>query len=204
MENFFVLLAICAGNHPWPVNSSHKGQWCRALMFSLICVWINGWVNNGEAGDLRHDHVHCDVTVMFKASISNRNWDSNGSSNSSLKNYSKMPIIYVFVMNRSYFFHLIGNQLINWHITICCSICSWGKQIWSPQTANSGLRGPGTHTKLTVPSSFLEISTMHSVFLKKCSKLSPCNFANMLPQKHPLAMFKNYSKDQIGPQRPRS
>ena len=22
-------------------------------MFSLICAWINGWVNNGEAGDLR-------------------------------------------------------------------------------------------------------------------------------------------------------
>ena len=25
----------------------------RALMFSLICAWINGWVNNREAGDLR-------------------------------------------------------------------------------------------------------------------------------------------------------
>ena len=30
-----------------------KGQWHGALMFSLICVWINGWVNNREAGDLR-------------------------------------------------------------------------------------------------------------------------------------------------------
>ena len=26
------------------VNSPHKGQWCEALIFSLICVWINGWV----------------------------------------------------------------------------------------------------------------------------------------------------------------
>ena len=25
------------------VNSPHKGQWCGALMFSLISVWINGW-----------------------------------------------------------------------------------------------------------------------------------------------------------------
>ena len=25
-----------------PVNSPHKGQWRGALMFSLICVWING------------------------------------------------------------------------------------------------------------------------------------------------------------------
>ena len=46
------------------VNSLHKGQWCGALMFSLICSWMNGWVNNGEAGDLRRHRVHYDVTVM--------------------------------------------------------------------------------------------------------------------------------------------
>ena len=41
-----------------------KGQWRGALMFSLICVWINGWLNNGEAGDLRRYRAHYDVTVM--------------------------------------------------------------------------------------------------------------------------------------------
>ena len=41
------------GIHRSPVNSPHKGQWRGALMFSLIRVWINGWVNNREAGDLR-------------------------------------------------------------------------------------------------------------------------------------------------------
>ena len=41
------------GIHRSPVNSPHKGQWRGALIFSLICVWINGWVNNREAGDLR-------------------------------------------------------------------------------------------------------------------------------------------------------
>ena len=51
--------------HRSPVNSSHKGQWSGALMFSLICVWINDWVNNGEAGDLRRYSIHYDVTVMF-------------------------------------------------------------------------------------------------------------------------------------------
>ena len=39
-------------------------QWRGALVFSLICVWINGWVNNGEAGDLRRYRAHYDVTVM--------------------------------------------------------------------------------------------------------------------------------------------
>ena len=34
-----------------PVNVPHKGQWRRALMFSLICAWINAWVNNREAGE---------------------------------------------------------------------------------------------------------------------------------------------------------
>ena len=33
-------------------------------MFSLICVWINGWVNNREAGDLRRYRAHFDVTEM--------------------------------------------------------------------------------------------------------------------------------------------
>ena len=37
--------------HRWLVNSPHKGQWRGALVFSLICFWINAWVNNREAGD---------------------------------------------------------------------------------------------------------------------------------------------------------
>ena len=47
-----------------PVTSPHEGQWCEAFMFSLICAWINGWVNNREAGDLKCHHAHYDVTVM--------------------------------------------------------------------------------------------------------------------------------------------
>ena len=52
------------GIHRSPVNSPHKGQWRGALMFSLICAWINGWVNNREAGGLRHHRLHYDVTAM--------------------------------------------------------------------------------------------------------------------------------------------
>ena len=52
------------GIHRSPVNSPHKGQWRGALMFSLICVWIKGWVNNSEAGDLRRYRAHYDVTAM--------------------------------------------------------------------------------------------------------------------------------------------
>ena len=50
--------------HRSPVNSPRKGQWRGALMFPLICAWINGWVNNREAGDLRRHRAHYDVIVM--------------------------------------------------------------------------------------------------------------------------------------------
>ena len=46
------------------VNSPRKSQWRGALMFSLICVWMNSCINNREAGDLRHHHTHYDITVI--------------------------------------------------------------------------------------------------------------------------------------------
>ena len=52
------------GIHRSLVNSPRKGQWRGDLMFSLICVWINDWVNNREAGDLRRNRAHYDVIVM--------------------------------------------------------------------------------------------------------------------------------------------
>ena len=52
------------GIHRASVNSPHKGQCRVALMFSLICTWINGWVNNREAGDLRRHRSHYDFIVM--------------------------------------------------------------------------------------------------------------------------------------------
>ena len=64
------------GIHRSPVNSPHKGPWRGALMLSLICTRINGWVNNGEAGDLRRHRAHYDVTVMnFKQFVL---WIHNG------------------------------------------------------------------------------------------------------------------------------
>ena len=44
-----------------------KGQWRGALMFSLICVWTNGWANNRHADDFRCHGSHYDVTVIWPA-----------------------------------------------------------------------------------------------------------------------------------------
>ena len=64
MEIFSALLALCARNSPVPVNSPHKGQWRGALMFSMICAWINDWISNREAGDLKRHRGQYDVNVM--------------------------------------------------------------------------------------------------------------------------------------------
>ena len=55
------------GIHRSPVNSSHKGQWRGALMFTLICARIKGWVNIREAG--KRYRGHYDVTVMERLSM---------------------------------------------------------------------------------------------------------------------------------------
>ena len=65
METFSALLAICAANSPVTVEFPAQRPVTRALMFSLICAWINGWVNNGEASDLRRHRAHYDITVML-------------------------------------------------------------------------------------------------------------------------------------------
>ena len=53
------------GIHRSPVNSPHNGQWRGALMFSLICAWIKGWVNNRKTSDFRRHRAHYDVVVML-------------------------------------------------------------------------------------------------------------------------------------------
>ena len=34
-------------------------------MFSLICAWTDGWVDNRDTGDLRGHRAHYDVTVIY-------------------------------------------------------------------------------------------------------------------------------------------
>ena len=77
METFSALLAFVRGIHRSPMNSPHKGQCHGALMFFFIYVWINDWVNNREAGDLRPFHAHRDVTVMSSLCRLTRNKSSN-------------------------------------------------------------------------------------------------------------------------------
>ena len=64
METFSALLALCAGNSPVTGEFSAQRPVMLSFDVSLVCVWINDWVNNCEAGDLRRHRAHYDVTVM--------------------------------------------------------------------------------------------------------------------------------------------
>ena len=68
-RNIFRVTDPCAGNSQFTGESPHKSQWRGTLMFSLICAWTNGWVNNRDAGDLRRLRAHYDVTAMVIKSI---------------------------------------------------------------------------------------------------------------------------------------
>ena len=48
-------------------KASDAELWC----FFFICARINGWVNNGEADDLRRYRAHYDVTVMMYTCVHN-------------------------------------------------------------------------------------------------------------------------------------
>ena len=69
METFSASLALCEGIPPVTGGSPHKGQWSGALMFSLICVWTNGWASNRDAGDLGCHCAHNGVTVLSALSV---------------------------------------------------------------------------------------------------------------------------------------
>ena len=77
-------------------------------MFSFICVWINGWVSNREAGDLRRYRAHYDVTVMTEYHLCNISWCIFNN-------------VFVFV-NESKAFQFNSSE---YHVLILISKCLW-------------------------------------------------------------------------------
>ena len=59
----------------WPFVRGFPGH--RWILPS-ICAWINGWVNNREAGDLQRYRAHYDVTVMMISKTFALNQRQNG------------------------------------------------------------------------------------------------------------------------------
>ena len=70
-KHFPLYWPFVRGIHRSPVNSRHKGHWRGALIFSLVCVCLNGWVNKREAGGWIRLCALYDVIVMTKVTDSN-------------------------------------------------------------------------------------------------------------------------------------
>ena len=76
METISALLAICAGNSPVLGEFPSQRPVTRSFGVFYYLRWINGWVNNREAGDLRRYRVHYVVTVMIASPAIIRNWEA--------------------------------------------------------------------------------------------------------------------------------
>ena len=64
METFSASLGVGAGNSPVTGEFPTQRPVARSFAVLFICSWINGWVNNGEAGDLRRHRAHYDGIIM--------------------------------------------------------------------------------------------------------------------------------------------
>ena len=62
----------------------HKDKCRRTAMFSLICAWTNGWINNQDAGDLRHYCAQYDIILMVYRKEGNETSRCNTNSTSKI------------------------------------------------------------------------------------------------------------------------
>ena len=62
--NIFRVTGTLCGEFIGPGEFPSQRPVTRSFDVFMICVWINGWINNREAGDLRRHRGHYDVNVM--------------------------------------------------------------------------------------------------------------------------------------------
>ena len=63
-RNIFRVTGPLWGDSPVTDGFPTPGLVTRSFDVSLICAWINGWVNNHVDGILKRHRAHCDVILM--------------------------------------------------------------------------------------------------------------------------------------------
>ena len=115
MEIFSASLAICAGNSPVPGEFPSQRPVTRSFDVLFDLHRINGWVNNGEAGDLRRHRAHYDVIVMVLSHPS-------GSSDDAMRCY----ICLSYHWFKQLFITLSHDDVIKWkHFPLYWSFGKW-------------------------------------------------------------------------------
>ena len=77
METFSALLALSAGNSPVAGEFPAQRPVTRNFDVLFDLRWVNGWVNNREAGELRCHRAHYDVIEMIFAGLIGPNINMN-------------------------------------------------------------------------------------------------------------------------------
>ena len=106
-------------------------------MFTLICVWINGCVNNRKAGDLRRYCAHYGITVMVSFHSINCIWNYICNMNISESVYRVYPGKERWqcwlLVSRYVSFHTINciwNYICNMNISVSVYTVYPGKERW--------------------------------------------------------------------------
>ena len=104
METFPALLAICAENSPVPGEFSVQRPVTRSFDVFFDVRPNNGWVNNGEAGNLRRHRAHCDVIVMNDRHV------KRGQHFTSVKYILGSCIVFIACIHKRLFLDFVGDS----------------------------------------------------------------------------------------------
>ena len=74
--NIFRVTALCEGNSPATGEFPSQRPVTRSFDVLFDMRWINGWVNNRVAGDLRRNHADYDVTEMPAEVLGTMSWSN--------------------------------------------------------------------------------------------------------------------------------
>ena len=134
-------------------------------MFYLICVWINGWVNTREAGDLRRHRGQYDVNVMGEINVSFS--DSNRTVKNACKIENKMRTMCI-ILGSHWTVHRTVRLGVLYYVlaTVCLPISVASQGLWNYSVNEVSL-------KTTVKESGLEAIDIPNITTAKRSTTKP-------------------------------
>ena len=94
-KNIFRFTGLLCGEftgHRWiPLTKASDAE---LWFFSSICAWTKSWANNGDAGDLRRNCAHYDVTIMWLFQVPHSHFTSWG--------LNEMGVLHMECSNKSF------------------------------------------------------------------------------------------------------